>query len=121
MKRLLWNAVLAMLATMCASLSASAGPVEHADLILRNGEVITMDVDRPAAQAVAIAGDRIAAVGSNDEIDAWTGENTRVNVVEVCGGWVPTNVYQRKENTHVHEIPLRSGLRSALHERRVSR
>jgi hypothetical protein len=33
MKRSLWNAVLAMLATMCASLSASAGPVEHADLI----------------------------------------------------------------------------------------
>ncbi len=40
------------------------------DLILRNGQVITIDPRQPAAEAVAIAGDRILAVGSNADIDA---------------------------------------------------
>jgi predicted amidohydrolase YtcJ len=40
------------------------------DLILRNGRVITIDSRQPAAEAVAIAGDRILAVGSNADIDA---------------------------------------------------
>jgi len=40
------------------------------DLILRNGRVITIDPRQPAAEAVAIAGDRILAVGSNADIDA---------------------------------------------------
>jgi len=39
------------------------------DLILRNGRVITIDPRQPAAEAVAIAGDRILAVGSNADID----------------------------------------------------
>ncbi len=38
------------------------------DLILYNGNVITVDADQPRAQAVAIAGGRFLAVGSNDEI-----------------------------------------------------
>jgi predicted amidohydrolase YtcJ len=40
------------------------------DLILRNGQVITVDPRQPAAEAVAISGDRILAVGSNADIDA---------------------------------------------------
>jgi predicted amidohydrolase YtcJ len=40
------------------------------DLILRNGRVITIDARQPHAQAVAIAGDRILAVGSDADIDA---------------------------------------------------
>lgn len=40
------------------------------DLILRNGQVITIDPRQPAAEAVAIAGDRILAAGSNADIDA---------------------------------------------------
>jgi hypothetical protein len=40
------------------------------DLILRNGRLITIDPRQPAAEAIAIAGDRILAVGSNADIDA---------------------------------------------------
>ncbi len=40
------------------------------ELILRNGQVITIDPRQPAAEAVAIAEDRILAVGSNADIDA---------------------------------------------------
>jgi len=47
------------------------------DLILRNGQVITIDPRQPAAEAVAIAGDRILAVGSNADIDALAVAGTR--------------------------------------------
>ena len=37
-----------------------------ADLVLHNGKVLTVDARDSMAQAVAIAGGRIVAVGSND-------------------------------------------------------
>jgi predicted amidohydrolase YtcJ len=47
-----------------------------ADLIIRNAKIWTVDRDHPEAEAIAILGDRIVAVGSNQEIDAWRGSNT---------------------------------------------
>ncbi len=48
------------------------------DLIIVNAAVRTMDAARPAAEAVAIAGNRIAAVGSTSEIRALAGAKSRV-------------------------------------------
>jgi predicted amidohydrolase YtcJ len=50
---------------------------ERPELILRNAAVLTVDPRQPSAEAVAIAGDRILAVGSNDEIDALAGPATK--------------------------------------------
>jgi predicted amidohydrolase YtcJ len=52
--------------------------VEPATLVLRNGKVVTVDDQMPEAQAVAIRGDRIAAVGSNTEIQRYVGPATKV-------------------------------------------
>ena len=49
-----------------------------ADLIIVNGNIQTMDANQPSAQAVAIIGNRIIAVGSNDEIKKLAGPNTKV-------------------------------------------
>ncbi|MGH9536756.1 MAG: amidohydrolase [Terriglobales bacterium] len=49
-----------------------------ADLIIRNAKIWTVDKDRPTAQSVAVLGDRIVAVGSNDEVKAWQGDRTQV-------------------------------------------
>ncbi|MGB5353995.1 MAG: amidohydrolase [Woeseia sp.] len=49
-----------------------------ADLVLINGNIRTVDDSKPLAQAIAVRGDRIAAVGSNDDIAAWRGEETEV-------------------------------------------
>jgi len=49
-----------------------------ADLIIRNAKIWTVDRAHPEAEAVAILGDRIVGVGTNQEIDAWRGPNTRV-------------------------------------------
>ena len=52
--------------------------LQPADLVLRNGRVVTVDDAIPEAEAIAVAGDRIVAVGSNEEIAAYVGETTKI-------------------------------------------
>lgn len=49
-----------------------------ADFIVRNAKIWTVDKNQPAAEAVAVLGERIVAVGSNDSVEAWHGPNTRI-------------------------------------------
>ena len=49
-----------------------------ADLIITNAKVWTSDKSHPTAQAVAVLGDRIVAVGSNSQIQVWRADKTRV-------------------------------------------
>ena len=49
-----------------------------ADLVLLHGSVATMDASRPDASALAVAGDRLMAVGSDAEIAALIGPGTEV-------------------------------------------
>jgi predicted amidohydrolase YtcJ len=48
-----------------------------ADLIISNAKIWTGDKARPTAEAVAILGERIVAVGSNAEVEAWHGAKTK--------------------------------------------
>lgn len=65
--------VLSLTLAVCAAQSQPA-----ADLIVTNAKVWTVDADRAKAQAVAVLGDRIVAVGSNADIGAWRGPHTKV-------------------------------------------
>jgi predicted amidohydrolase YtcJ len=56
--------------------SEPAGPI--ADLLLINGDVVTVDNELPNADAVAIRGDRILAVGAADELVRYRGNETEV-------------------------------------------
>lgn len=49
-----------------------------ADLVLRNGKIVTMNPAAPAARAMAVSGGRIAAIGGEDAIQPWIGPKTRV-------------------------------------------
>ncbi|MGC8643608.1 MAG: amidohydrolase [Isosphaeraceae bacterium] len=49
-----------------------------ADQVIRNGRVITVDAHDTVAQAVAIRGDRIVAVGSDRQIEPLIGPSTKV-------------------------------------------
>lgn len=49
-----------------------------ADLIITNAKIWTVDKSMPSAEAVAVLGERIVAVGSNTDIDAWRGPRTHV-------------------------------------------
>ncbi len=53
-------------------------PEQSADLVLRNGNVLTVDENNFNAEAIAIVGDRIIAVGSNEAVDDLIGDSTEV-------------------------------------------
>src|SRR3981189_105798 len=55
---------------------AQTGPA--ADIIIQNAHVWTVDPLRPEAEAVAILGERIVAVGSSQQVDPWRGPHTHV-------------------------------------------
>ena len=69
---------LLLLCGLGATESAHAQTNPAADLIVTNAKVWTVDKSLPTAQAVAVLGDRIVAVGSNAEVAAWRGPKTRV-------------------------------------------
>ena len=67
------------------------------DLILGGGRVFTADDAKPRAEAVAIRGDRIIAVGSDAEVRALAGPSTRI--IELAGRVVVPGI----NDAHVHE------------------
>jgi predicted amidohydrolase YtcJ len=71
---------------LCALLvlaSAAGGRgEERADLVLTHAVVHTVDPGRPRAEAVAVRGGRIVAVGSDGEIAPFVGPGTRVLDIE---------------------------------------
>jgi predicted amidohydrolase YtcJ len=74
-------AVAAVLLSGCGperGMGASDGAGGPADLILTGGMVWTGDENAPEAEAIALRGNRILAVGSVGEVDGHRGANTRV-------------------------------------------
>ena len=49
-----------------------------ADLVLMDGNVLTMNSSQPSAEAVAVTKDRIVKVGTNEEINSWIGKATKI-------------------------------------------
>src|ERR1700741_5177306 len=49
-----------------------------ADVLIVNGRIATLDPKQPNAEAIAIRGERIAAVGKPGELEKYRGPNTRV-------------------------------------------
>ena len=72
-----WKVVTALTAlALMAACKGGAKPA--ADLIITNAEVWTGDTERPRAEGIAVVGERIVAVGSAADIEAWRGPQTRV-------------------------------------------
>ena len=68
--------ILTYLLLLGASALAQGRPA--ADLIVTHANIYTVDRQHPRAEAVAVIGERIVAVGSRAEIDSWRGPATRV-------------------------------------------
>src|ERR1035438_2508325 len=62
-----------LLAAFAACLHA-----QLADLVLRNGKIVTMNPAAPTAQALAVRAGKITALGTDSAAAQWTGPNTRV-------------------------------------------
>ena len=74
----------------------SNGAKPQADVIVTNAKVWTVDKAQPSAQAIAIVGERIVAVGSNADVNAWKGPKT--NVIDAQGKLVLPGF----DDAHVH-------------------
>lgn len=81
---------------MLTAAAQTPDPSTAPDLIICNAAVHTMDPARPLAGAVAIAGNRIAAVGTTSEIRALAGPRTRL--IEAAGKLVLPGF----NDAHVH-------------------
>ena len=86
---------------LVAAIPASAQPP---DLILHHGKVVTVDEKSSVAEAIAIRGERIVAVGTSDDVLKMKGEKTQV--VDLAGKMVLPGLM----DSHVHP----SG--AAMHE-----
>jgi predicted amidohydrolase YtcJ len=51
---------------------------QPADLVLRNGKIVTMNASTPTVQALAVRGEKITAVGPDSAAAAWIGPKTKV-------------------------------------------
>lgn len=76
--------------------SAAQTPSLAPDLIILNAAVRTMDGAKPTAEAIAVSGNRIAAVGTSAELRAFAGPKTRI--VDAAG----RSVLPGFNDAHVH-------------------
>ncbi len=81
--------------------AGSYGQMEKADLVIINGKILTIDNDNPIAQAVAIKGEKIIAVGSTSEISLLI-EKCCTKVIDAGGRLVIPGF----NDAHVHFGPL---------------
>ena len=89
---------LAAAALLLAATLASPAFAQPADLVLRNARIHTVDANWSIAQAIAIRGDRIVAVGDNAAIEAHTGPSTQV--IDLSGRTVVPGLI----DTHLHQM-----------------
>jgi predicted amidohydrolase YtcJ len=80
---------------LLSACAAAPGP----DTILVNGKVFTANPAQPWAEAIAIRGDRVIAVGSTTEVSALAGDGTRR--IDVGGRTVIPGI----NDAHVHVGP----------------
>lgn len=71
-----------------------------ADLVIKNAKVITLNDAMPEAEAIAVKGDTIQAVGNNNAIQEYIGENTEV--IDADGEMVIPGIIE----SHAHFLGL---------------
>lgn len=98
-RMLLYCAILLPIMNTAASINAAAQQRPAADVIISNANIWTVDRNHPTAQAVAILGQRIAAVGSSEEMDSWRGPQTRM--IDAAGKLLLPGF----NDAHVHFLP----------------
>jgi len=77
-KLLFWTAGAAMMAACGQGGEPPAEEARHADLVLVNGKIVTVDDENPEAEALAADDGRIVAIGSRAEVEGWIGQETEV-------------------------------------------
>lgn len=94
--------------------AAAANATGPADLIITGARLHTMDPDLPAATAIAIRGQHILAVGSDDDVLNLKGAKTEVidgRTLTVTPGFI---------DAHSHPLMAREGISANVNLRRIA-
>jgi predicted amidohydrolase YtcJ len=89
-----------------------------ADLVLKNGKIVTIDEKESIAEAVAVKFGRILAVGTNDEIKGYVGETTKIIDLKgrtVTPGLIDSHCHQTASGARKYvtvELSEESGIHS---------
>lgn len=75
----------------CGGSDSSPQPREEAQVVYRNGVVLTVDKDNSSAEAVAVRDGKILAVGGSTAISGYIGTNTKV--VDLKGKTMIPGIY----------------------------
>lgn len=111
-----------LLAGLTMGSTAAQTPRPPADLIITNGKVWNVDRERPQAEAVAIAGDRIAAVGSAASVMEWKGPKTRILDAQgktVLPGIIDAHVHFSNGGFEISGVQLRDAATPEEFARRI--
>ena len=82
-----------------------------ADMILWGGNIITMDRQRPQAQAVAVKDGRFLKAGSNAEVNVLAGKNTKMIALRgrtVTPGFIDSHQHLSQYGTDLLQIDCHS-------------
>lgn len=93
--------IITSLSIIIMILSASCAQKEMADLVILNGKILTIDKDNPNAEAIAIKGEKIIAVGSTAQISGMIDKKT-TKIIDAGGKLVVPGF----NDAHVHFGPL---------------
>lgn len=89
-----------LLSVTSAGLRPAAPAEDQADLVVTGGRIVTLCETSPRAEALAVKGGRIAALGASREIRKWIGPQTQV--LDVGGKLVTPGLI----DSHVHLLGL---------------
>jgi len=115
--------LLILLAMLPLSACDRQTPTEFASLAIIDTRVWTGDSDRPWAEAVAVDGDLIIAVGSTNEISAYVGAQTQVVSADgnmLTPGFIDTHVHFIEGGEALASVQLRDANSQEEFTRRIA-
>jgi predicted amidohydrolase YtcJ len=119
MKRLFLSSALLLLVIT----GAQAQQPASADLVILHGQVWTVDQAHPQAEAIAILGNRIVAVGTDSEIAKWVGPQTKkidAQGKSVLPGFIDAHVHFSSGGGEISSVQLRDAATPQEFSRRIA-
>ncbi len=103
-QKFLWFGAFLLIRPLAVLPDVPSGECHDADLILRNGKIITMDATRSGVTSIAVRSGRILAAGSDSEIA--TCSNARTQIINLQGQTVLPGLI----DVHTHALNWAEGL-----------
>jgi predicted amidohydrolase YtcJ len=118
-----YSTALAFLVGVLPAIAVGA-PSRPVDLVLLHGRIYSVDPSVRWAQAIAIAGERIVAVGSDSEVEQLAGPKVRridLHGALVTPGMIDSHVHFVDGSFYLHNVALREATTMADVKRRLAK